>query len=219
MYVLAVLSVAVLAGKTAATPVAGAAPLVEAILKRQGGTTLDPGSIPAQCESQCGAVINAINTCTDITCLCSDAVNKGMYDCFECGLSLQPDASLLSSAQKSLTQFENTCNAAGIPGVQLTSLTLTIPSGTAPASSGTSGSLSTPASNPSTAVTTNPAGTTTIPAGTGNTVLPAPTTVVITAAPAATSPLNPLSRNGAGMVGVSFASIVGVVGVAVAALF
>ncbi|KAM5545699.1 hypothetical protein V8D89_000737 [Ganoderma adspersum] len=215
MYVLAVLSVAVLAGQTAATPVASAAPLVEAILKRQGGTTLDPGSIPAQCESQCGAVINAINTCTDITCLCSDAVNKGMYDCFECGLSLQPDASLLSSAQKSLTQFENTCNAAGIPGVQLTSLTLTMPTGTAAASSSTSSGLSTAASNPSTAVTTNLAGTTTIV----NTVLPAPTTAVTTAQAAATSPLNPLSRNGAGMVGVSLASVVGVVGVAVAALF
>lgn len=86
MYVLAVLSVAVLAGQSksiavldlreiglhswfpaAATPLAGAAPLVEAIFKRQGITTIDPGSIPAQCESQCGAVINAINVSVHIS--------------------------------------------------------------------------------------------------------------------------------------------------------
>ena len=96
-----------------------------------------------------------------------------------------------------------------------------MPSGTAPASSGTAGGVSTPASNPSTAITTNPAGTTTIPAGTVNTALPGPTTatVVITAAPAATSPLNPLARNGAEVVGVSLAFVVGVVGVVAAALF
>ena len=45
-----------------------------------------------------------VQTCMDINCLCSDAVNKGLYNCFECGLSLQPDASLMSSAQSSLTR-------------------------------------------------------------------------------------------------------------------
>ncbi|PIL34684.1 hypothetical protein GSI_03464 [Ganoderma sinense ZZ0214-1] len=221
MYTLAVLSIAVLAGQTAATPVdvAGAAPLL-AHFRRQGIATLDPGSIPAQCDSQCGSVINSINTCPDITCLCSDTVNKGLYNCFECGLSLEPDASLLSQAQKTLTQFENTCNQAGVPGVQLSSLTLTMPSGTVAAPSGTAGSGSTAVSIP---VTSNLAGTTNTYVGTVNTVLPAPTTAVITVGSAATpssssSALNPLARNGAGVAGVSFASVAGVVGVAMVVL-
>ncbi|KAI1793642.1 hypothetical protein LXA43DRAFT_1092442 [Ganoderma leucocontextum] len=217
MYALAVLSVAVLVGQTVATPVAAAAPLV-AIFKRQGGTTLDPGSIPAQCESQCGSAINAMNTCADINCLCSDTVNKGIYSCFECALSLQPDASLMSQAQTTLTQFENTCSQAG---VALTPLTLTMPSGSAATSSGSFGSPSTAGSNPSAG--SNPTGPATIPAGTAITPLPAPTNPVTSAPPAATnSPSpgsNPLPRNGAGMVGVSVASVAGAVGVAIAALF
>ena len=111
-------------------------------------------------------------------------------------------------------EFENTCNNAGVPGVQLSSLTLTIPSGTVAAASSTSGSGSTGVSIPSTAVTltSNLAGTITTSVGTTNTVLPAPTTAATTAASAvnpssSSSALNPLSHNGAGVAGVSFASV------------
>ncbi|KAM5545603.1 hypothetical protein V8D89_000641 [Ganoderma adspersum] len=197
MYALAVLSIAVFAGQAVATPFANASPLA-ALLKRQ--STLDPSQVPAQCQSTCTPVINSLNTCTDLTCLCADTVNKGLYNCLECALSLQPDASLLSEAQSSLTQYEQACTQGG---VAVTPLTLTLPNGAAPTATGSSGTHTTAAGS---VIGTTAAGT--APAGTVGTAAPVTT--------AASS--NPLSKNGAGVVGASVASVLGAAAVAMAAL-
>ncbi|PIL34682.1 hypothetical protein GSI_03462 [Ganoderma sinense ZZ0214-1] len=217
MYALAVLSIAVLAGQAIATPFANTGPLA-ALLKRQ--STLDPSQIPPQCQSQCTGVVNSLNTCTDLTCLCADAVNKGLYNCLECALSLTPDASLLSQAQSSLThlnphpssEYEQACTQGG---VAVTPLTLTLPSGGATATGGSSGTHTTAVGSSVVLGTSVVVGTTaaagTLPAGTINTVVP------VTTAASNSNP-NPLSKNGAGLVGVSVASVLGAAGVAVAAL-
>ena len=151
-------------------------------------------------------------------------MNKGLYNCLECALSLEPDASLLSQAQSSLTrksspplsyprsgtqflsptpEYEQACTQGG---VAVTPLTLTLPNGAAPTATGSSGTHTTAAGS---VIGTTAAGT--VPAGTVGTVgTVAPVTT------AASS--NPLSKNGAGAVGTSVASILGVAVVAMAAL-
>ncbi|KAI1793646.1 hypothetical protein LXA43DRAFT_999796 [Ganoderma leucocontextum] len=203
MYALAVLSVAVLAGQAVATPFASAGPLA-ALLKRQ--STLDPSQIPAQCQSACASTVNTLNTCADVNCLCTDAINTGLYNCLECALGLSSDAGLLSEAQTSLTQFEQTCAEAG---VNLAPLTLTVPNGSSATATGSSGTHTTAAGSNPTVTASNPAAT--VPAGTVNTAAASTNT-------AASSGSNPLGKNSAGMVGVSVASVAGAVGVAMAAL-
>ena len=47
-------------------------------------------SIP-QCQSDCSAFLQSLQcTVTDVSCFCSDTVNKGVVSCFECALSLEP---------------------------------------------------------------------------------------------------------------------------------
>ncbi len=105
-----------------------------------------------------------------------------------------------------LLEYEQTCGQAG---VNVTPLTLTLPSGSAPtATGGSSGTQTTVVgSNPSATVTTA-AGT--VPAGTVGTAAASTNT--------AASGSNPLSHNGAGVIGVSAASVAGAVGVVMAAL-
>ncbi|TBU45383.1 hypothetical protein BD309DRAFT_718355 [Dichomitus squalens] len=219
MYGLAVFSVAVFAGHTAATALAGAFPLA-AIIRRQTG--FDPSQIPAQCQSDCSTAVTAINTCTDVSCLCSTSTNQGLYTCLECALSLSPDASTLSQSQESLDNYEETCDQAG---VNVTPLSLTLPSGGASATAtATAAPISSTAvtggSTPSTvkvSVTFNggstaATATATSPANTADTASSASSTG------GASKNGNPLGGNGAGAIGVSTASLAVVVGIAMAAL-
>ncbi|KAI0773109.1 hypothetical protein BD413DRAFT_539196 [Trametes elegans] len=134
MFGLAVLSVALLAGQAAASAIAARSPLAHLLAIRQ--TSFDPSTIPAQCKSECSAISQALtsNTCsTDIDCICSSSASNGLYNCLECILAINPDASDLAQAQGSFDQYASAC-ASG--NVNVADRSLTLPSGSGATSAG-----------------------------------------------------------------------------------
>ncbi|KAI0700273.1 hypothetical protein C8T65DRAFT_728804 [Cerioporus squamosus] len=204
MYALAIVSAALLAGQAAASAVMPRNALA-GLLNRQT-TAFDPSDIPAQCQSQCADVVSALNSCSTVSCLCSDTTNTGLYNCLECALALDPDAALLAQGQDSLNEYQSSCQQAG---VSVAPQTLTLPSG----ASATGGSGSSATSRAS--VTFDTSFPTEISTGSGSKATGGSSSTETTAG-GASDPLatdGAASRNnGAGFLAVSSTAVVGAVG-------
>ncbi|RPD70587.1 hypothetical protein L226DRAFT_562760 [Lentinus tigrinus ALCF2SS1-7] len=135
MYALALASAALLAGQAAATAVPRNA--LTGLLVRQT-TSFDPSDIPAQCQPDCSVIISALNSCSAVSCLCTDSTNMGLFTCLQCSLGLDPDPALLAQGQDSLSEYQEACKEAG---VSITPFSLSIPSGAS--ATGTSDSSAT----------------------------------------------------------------------------
>ncbi|KAI0755533.1 hypothetical protein C8Q74DRAFT_1210594 [Fomes fomentarius] len=218
MYAFAVVSVALLAGqgdRAALTTRSRSA--LAGLLSRQT-TGFDPSDIPAQCQSDCSTVVSALNSCVDVSCLCSENTNRGLYTCLECALAIEPDASLLQQGQSSLEDYQSSCKQAG---VSVTPLVLTLPSG-ASATSGTGSSAGSVSSRPSATFNTGNSGVTaTVSAGAST---PTETDDDDDDDDSSSGTSDPLSgsggatRNGAALVSASSVAVAGVVGAAMAVL-
>ncbi|KAE9404207.1 hypothetical protein BT96DRAFT_989483 [Gymnopus androsaceus JB14] len=110
---------------------------LDVLLPRQStGTGTDPSDIPTQCQSQCDAVVNALNTCTSDSCICTPDNANGLESCVECLINIDPtdeessgeevlSCELISSSSSVYIQFTLNivcCKAfneecAGTPGV------------------------------------------------------------------------------------------------------
>ncbi|RDX45894.1 hypothetical protein OH76DRAFT_1407460 [Lentinus brumalis] len=210
MYALALVSAAFVAGQAAASTVIPRNALA-GLLNRQT-TAFDPSDIPAQCQSDCSAVVSALNSCSTVSCLCSETTNTGLYKCLECALGLDPDAALLAQGQDSLNEYQSSCQQAG---VSITPLTLTLPSGAT--ATGASGSSATDRAS----VTFDSIIPTGITSGSGSKATGGSGSTETTAGGAS----DPLAtdgaatrNNGAGFLAVSSTAVVGAVGVAMVVL-
>ncbi|KAI0738225.1 hypothetical protein C8Q80DRAFT_1275751 [Daedaleopsis nitida] len=211
MYALTLISLSVFVGQTMAS-VIDARSAITSLMKRQVG--FDPSTIPQQCTQDCSFIVNVLNTCTDVSCLCSANANNGLYTCLECTLEIVPDASLLSQEQSSLKGYEDSCKQAG---ATVNSLTLTMPSGSTQTGSTGTGTVGTTTSVGAVLTTTKPSTTRAVSD---------PTTTDSDADDTETDDAsvdNPLETagakkgNGAGLVAVSSAALLGAVGAAIGA--
>ncbi|KAL7278274.1 hypothetical protein ACG7TL_008250 [Trametes sanguinea] len=204
MYALAILSAALLAGQAAASAVAARSPLASVHLLARQATGFDPSNIPAQCQTQCATISNALtsSTCTtQVSCLCSSSTNNGLYDCLECALSLDPDQSVLEEGQENYDSYVEACQQAG---VSIEDKSLTIPSD---ASATVTQVSITDVANSATLT-----GAATTPSATGNAA--ANTDSEVSQTGSAEDPLKTAARNRAG-VGAAVSGV-GVVGAAAA---
>ncbi|KAJ7055461.1 hypothetical protein C8F01DRAFT_452525 [Mycena amicta] len=75
---------------------------------------IDPGQIPSQCFDVCQAVVDTLNTCTTIQCLCNPADQAAILTCAGCLDSLTQNQNSTLSGQDLLRQYDAQC------GVSLT---------------------------------------------------------------------------------------------------
>ncbi|KAI0755546.1 hypothetical protein C8Q74DRAFT_313149 [Fomes fomentarius] len=80
------------------------------------GKGIDPDDIPEQCKSDCADVLDAMQTCTSIDCLCTDKAHNGLGSCMQCAVGLVPnDTTTFSQAQDKIANYESQClNATGV---------------------------------------------------------------------------------------------------------
>ncbi|KAJ6576079.1 hypothetical protein DFH09DRAFT_1078428 [Mycena vulgaris] len=97
--------------------------------------TLNPGLIPAACNSTCQAAVSAQSTCgTDLKCLCTNDNGNNFMQCMDCVVSAAsaPDNTLAQSAGEGvLSDFARKCAQNETPISSLTlSLSSAAPTGT-----------------------------------------------------------------------------------------
>ncbi|OBZ72946.1 hypothetical protein A0H81_06771 [Grifola frondosa] len=88
---------------------------INEIMKRQA-VTVDPNDFPSACQSPCTSVANTFNTCTTVSCLCTNAVSSSLASCFQCSINNSPKssaASVESTLQQTMTGYVQACNADG----------------------------------------------------------------------------------------------------------
>lgn len=118
---LALLSLALVAGKAAATAVAARHDAFRTLLRARQGSIISPGDIAPECQSACATFVQINNDCQtdDSKCLeiCTDSNMGGVADCLSCAINVggPPDASLAAQAQEALDELEDDCASAGEP--------------------------------------------------------------------------------------------------------
>jgi len=83
------------------------------IFARQGGFT--PGAIPQTCATSCQTVQSVTSTCSQLSCLCTPAVDQGMKSCLQCAVSAGAAGYTQASADSTLNEFESACTGANFP--------------------------------------------------------------------------------------------------------
>ncbi|KAF8239852.1 hypothetical protein L208DRAFT_1385462 [Tricholoma matsutake] len=145
-------------------------------------STLNPSTIPAQCQSRCNLVTTTVTGCqnsTNPTCGCSMGVEAGFVDCLNCLISLAPSQTLVSSEQQYVDQFVQVCNSYG---VALPSTTL---SSVVSSASGTGLTSSTNVANRTT-ITSLASSTTAPSSSNGTSTSPASTAAPLSSSPTST---------------------------------
>jgi len=93
------------------------------IQERQNASPyLNPDNVPTPCDNQCATLVG-LSSCASYSCLCTEAVNLGMYTCLNCTENLNGPAptSVIEIIQASLQEYEDACKSQNLP---LSSLTL-----------------------------------------------------------------------------------------------
>jgi len=79
---------------------------------------VDPSQYPPQCQSTCSNILDTINACTTVACMCTASNNQALASCVDCILGsdgTDPSSSLVAQAQSILDNFESTCAQGGSP--------------------------------------------------------------------------------------------------------
>ncbi|KDQ52510.1 hypothetical protein JAAARDRAFT_40111 [Jaapia argillacea MUCL 33604] len=198
MYALKVSAVALLAAASAQASVLAArspfAPL-HALSSRQT-TGLNPADLPAQCQTQCAAIVAVLNTCTTISCLCSTTNDQSLANCVDCIYAAGGStADLQTQAQAILTSYAQEC-AAG--GVTVPTLTVVAAGGVTSTGPITITSVASAVAPSKVTIVTNPAATSPVATFVGGSSTPAGA-----ASPSPSSNgggSNPFAKSGAGMI-------------------
>ncbi|TCD63787.1 hypothetical protein EIP91_004938 [Steccherinum ochraceum] len=117
MFVISLVSAALLAGQVSASAIEARTPIEKFIYARQT-SGFNPAEIPQQCQSTCAATASVLTGqgCQTNACLCTTQVNSGFQQCLNCILALAPpDASLVQQSQQALSQYEDACGQVGLP--------------------------------------------------------------------------------------------------------
>ncbi|KAF8736452.1 hypothetical protein AX14_000321 [Amanita brunnescens Koide BX004] len=119
---------------------------LQAIRPKRQSTNTSLSDFPAQCHNECEPAVNALNTCSAATCLCTDAVDKSMGACIECSVNADPSSTSIASSQQAIDTYNTLCN-----GLSVTSISFSAPGGsTGSASSANPFSTSLPSSTSTT---------------------------------------------------------------------
>jgi len=89
---------------------------------------IDPGSVPSQCQPYCTPIINELNACSDLTCLCTTANGQNLEGCLDCIVSLSDTVDVATNAQALIDEFMNECTNAGIllPSISLSPSSISV---------------------------------------------------------------------------------------------
>jgi len=139
--------------------------------KRQAGSTGSNGSgisvsdFPTQCQSGCTPAVNAFNTCSSVSCLCTTSVDNSLRDCITCSINAEPgDSSIVSDGENVFSTYNTLCAGSGVKTLSLSGVS-SVPPSTSGASStieGSQASFTPPmAVGPTTTITGEDPGTTT----------------------------------------------------------
>jgi len=71
------------------------------------------------CTASCSVFDDALNSCTTTSCLCTASVANGLSTCVNCYYSETPTADVLTSANKLIGTFDDTCAAFTLPDVSV----------------------------------------------------------------------------------------------------
>ncbi|KAJ3478406.1 hypothetical protein NLI96_g9779 [Meripilus lineatus] len=173
---------------------------------------INPSDVPAECQSQCAATVDVLNsnTCVTASCLCTTTINQGFASCLSCVAAGDP--TLVAQAQQAIASYEDACASAGIPVASLT-ISGGAASTRAPVSSAV---IPTGGASQASSVFFSSSGA----AGTGAPVA-TPTRSVITpstsgsaAAAASTTPAGPVPNGAQSLVGMQGMAVGGLVAVA-----
>ncbi|KAF9002181.1 hypothetical protein BDQ17DRAFT_551292 [Cyathus striatus] len=92
---------------------------------------LSIGQTPPQCRDVCSAISNAVDNCTNDTCLCTVSNAIALQDCMNCIYSVSPTEAVRESVENAFNQFEaaepSTTNLASSVGVGGSSSSTTPP--------------------------------------------------------------------------------------------
>jgi len=120
---------------------------------------VNPSEFPTQCQSPCLPIIDALNTCTSKTCICTNTNGQYVETCGDCVLTVNPTPTEQAQVQYVLDYYTDYCFAAGIPvtplSISVSGIVLT-PSSSAAAAGG--GAATAAATKAATTSTTNPLG-------------------------------------------------------------
>ncbi|KII84854.1 hypothetical protein PLICRDRAFT_45673 [Plicaturopsis crispa FD-325 SS-3] len=206
---LALAQVTLFASQVAAVAVGGSP--IDGLLRRQS-TTLDPSSFPAACQTTCTSIINTLNSCTTLACLCTNANGQALEGCLDCTANTAPTSAVITQAQTVLDQFTEECSQGG---VSLSSLTIAVSTGAVSASGTASASASASASAAATSVLATPSSalvTFASSASAAGVSFSSSTAAAGSSSSSSSSAVNPLATNGARRIsaGVSFGAVAAV---------
>lgn len=84
------------------------APFLKLLATRQ-----DPAN--PQCTSQCSEFENALNTCADETCICTEAIANALNTCVTCAYENRPEEGVLASSNDLIQNFQSACASFNLP--------------------------------------------------------------------------------------------------------
>ncbi|EDR02532.1 GPI-anchored small secreted protein [Laccaria bicolor S238N-H82] len=90
-----------------------------ALVPRSPFVQLFPRQTTDACTASCSIFDDALNACTTTTCLCTATVANGLSTCVNCYYSNTPTAAVLTSANKLISTFEDTCSAFTLPAISV----------------------------------------------------------------------------------------------------
>jgi len=112
---------------------------IEALARRQSTSGIDPSEFPSACQSGCTSILDTIEACTSISCICTSSNRNGFQSCIDCIVNTDPSA-LQSVGQSVLNTYNTDCAGEGVGSLTLGSATGTKSS--SPSSTGSTGSSS-----------------------------------------------------------------------------
>jgi len=130
-----VVSLLFVASEAAALTLAGS---IEGLAKRQSASGIDPSDFPSACQSGCTSVLNTIEACTDVSCVCTSSNLNSIQSCINCIVNTDPSATLQSAGQSVLNTYNSECAGQGVGSLTLGSATGT--GSSSPSSTGSSSS-------------------------------------------------------------------------------
>ncbi|KAJ8463397.1 hypothetical protein ONZ45_g17592 [Pleurotus djamor] len=76
-------------------------------------TGFNPANIPDQCTSQCEG-LTQLRGCSDVQCICNNAVADTLKACSRCALSLENTDEARDQLQAQLDRYHDGCEQAGV---------------------------------------------------------------------------------------------------------
>jgi len=110
---------------------------IEALARRQSTSGIDPSEFPSKCQSGCTSILNTIEACTGLSCICTSSNLNGIQSCINCVVATDP-STLQSVGQSVLDTYNTDCAGEGVGSLTLGSATGT--GSSSPSSTGSSSS-------------------------------------------------------------------------------